>query len=493
MVISEGDRMIGRIVIVSGILDRDKVVRYLKEKQRLAPAKSFGLFLLERGYINRPQYEAVMAVKRDLEKEQVGKEHPDAAGSSLLRKVDMLLEELGIEEGVDEVARLQIERPPFPTSPPVDVEYLEEDVSHLRGAGLDAFLKFAREIGASDLHFTSGSPPFVRLFGRFFFLLHPVLQIEEAKLRLTGIMTDEQIVRLVEKKSIDFAYEAEHGRYRANIFLHHRGIGGSFRIIPSRIPTLEELNLPPVLRKFTTYPHGIVLITGPAGCGKSSTLAALVEIINEQRSEHIVMIEDPIEFVHKSKNCNVTQRETGRDTVDFHIALRASLREDPDVIVVGELRDLETISMAVTAAETGHLVFGTLHTTNAVRTVDRMLDVFPPREQPQIRAMLSESLRGVISQRLLPRVDGDGMVPAVEILFNTPAVANLIREKKTFQIPSVMQTSKKEGMMVMDDSIAELLSKGIVGLETALQHAEDVERFRSLQRKAGETRSGEGG
>lgn len=482
MVISESDRLLGRIVMVSGILNRKEVIRCLREKQRIAPAKSFALYLLERGYITRPQYEAVMAVKRDVEKEQVGEVHPDAAGSTLLRKVDMLLEELGKEK----VEELKIERPPFPTSPPVDVDYLEEDVSHLRGAGLDAFLEFAREVGASDFHFSSGSPPFVRLYGRFFFLLHPVVRIEEAKARLMSIMTDEQVHTLVERKSVDFAYETDHGRYRVNVFLHHRGIGGSFRIVPSRIPTLEELNLPSTLRKFTTYPHGIVLITGPSGCGKSSTLAALIEIINEERSDHIVMIEDPIEFIHKSKNCNVTQREVGRDTVDFHIALRASLREDPDVIVVGELRDLETISMAVTAAETGHLVFGTLHTTNAMLTVDRMLDVFPPREQPQIRAMLSESLRGVISQRLLPRADGLGMVPAVEILFNNSAVTNLIREKKTYQIPSTMQTSKKEGMVTMDDSIAELLKKGIISLETALQHAEDVERFRTLRSSGGE-------
>ena len=233
-----------------------------------------------------------------------------------------------------------------------------------------------------------------------------------------------------------------------------------------------------MVRKLTTYPHGIVLITGPAGCGKSTTLAALIEIINKERNDHIVMIEDPIEFVHKSMSCNVTQREVGRDTLNFHAALRSSLREDPDVIVVGELRDLETVSMAITAAETGHLVFGTLHTTNATRTVDRVLSVFPPREQHQIRAMLSESLRGVLSQQLIPSTDGVSRVLAYEILFNTPAVANLIREAKTFQIPTIIQTSRKDGMILMDDCLLELLKKGKISFETALFYAEDTDRIR---------------
>ncbi|MCX7703521.1 MAG: ATPase, T2SS/T4P/T4SS family, partial [Planctomycetota bacterium] len=349
--ISESDRMIGRIIIVAGILSREQVAKYLREKERFAPAKSFALYLLEKNFISRPQYEAIMTVKRDLEREQAGEVVADAAGSSLFDKVDMLLEKLGIEaESSEDVRNFVIERPRFSTAAPTEVDYLEEDVSHLRGAGLDMFLEFARTLGASDLHFGSGSPPFVRINGRFLFLRYPVLPIEEAKFRLMGIMSDEQIRLFLQRKSLDFAYAAEHGRYRANIFLHHRGIGGSFRIIPSKIPTIEELGLPPIVRKFTTYPHGIVLITGPSGCGKSSTLAALIEIINEERHNHIIMIEDPIEFIHKSRNCNVTQREVGRDTADFHTALRAALRENPDVIVVGEMRDLETISMAVTAA-----------------------------------------------------------------------------------------------------------------------------------------------
>lgn len=253
---------------------------------------------------------------------------------------------------------------------------------------------------------------------------------------------------------------------------------------------LQESDLLPVskylkqeLRRLTEYSHGIVLITGPAGCGKSTTMAALVDIINRERKDHIVMIEEPIEFVHESQGCNVTQREVRMHTESFHVALRASLREDPDVIVVGELRDLETISMAVTSAETGHLVFGTLHTTNATRTVDRILDVFPPREQEQIRSMVSESLRGAISQKLLPRADGQGRVPAVEVMFNTPAVANLIREHKTFQLPSVMQTSRKLGMRLMDDSIQELLTKGLIAREAAVYFAEDPSRFAAEKSK----------
>ena len=478
--ISEGDRLFGRIAIVSGYLSRNDVLRLLKEKQQKAPAVPFGLFLVEEGVITREQYDEIMGIRREIDKRRRNPVR-EAPTTELEQKVDALLEELGIEDEIGAAAdalEAEIEREPFPTEMPEDVEYLEGDFSHLEGAGLDEFLKTARELGASDFHYCSGSPPFLRIAGRFRFMPLPVLTLDDARMALLEIMTGEQRRRLFERCSLDFTYEAPHGRYRVNVFFHHRGIGGGFRIIDSRIRSLEELGLPPVVRKFTVYPHGLVLITGPAGSGKSTTLAALIEIINAERNDHIVMIEDPIEFVHESRSCNVTQREVGRDTLNFHVALRASLREDPDVIVVGEMRDLETVSMAITAAETGHLVFGTLHTTNATRTVDRILDVFPPREQPQIRAMLSESLRGVISQQLLPAADGNSRVLACEILFNTPAVANLIREAKTFQIPTIIQTSRKEGMLLMDDCILELLKKGRITLETALFYAEDPERVR---------------
>ncbi|HZN56433.1 MAG TPA: type IV pilus twitching motility protein PilT, partial [Planctomycetota bacterium] len=240
----------------------------------------------------------------------------------------------------------------------------------------------------------------------------------------------------------------------------------------------EDLHLPPVLRRFTEYRQGIVLITGPAGAGKTATMAALVDIINEKQHDHIVTVEEPIEYIIESKNCNVSQRNVRVHTDTFASALRSAMRADPDYICVGEMRDLETMSMAITAAETGHLVFGTLHTTNAVRSIDRLIDVFPPKEQDQIRAMVSESMRGVISQQLVPRADGLGREPALEIMFATSAVANMIRERKTFQLPSVLQTGTKLGMTTMDDSIGELLKQKIITRETAHYYAESPERFK---------------
>ncbi len=475
--ISEGDRLFGRIAIVSGYLTRQQVLLLLKEKQQKAPSKPFGLFLVDSGVLTRRQYEEVTGIRRDIERKPP--DEREASVTALERKVEALLDELGVEGSTPgEPETLVVEREPFDTKMPEEVEYLEEDVSHLTGASLDEYLRFARATGASDFHYQSGSPPFVRVAGSFRFLRLPVLAIDEAKDRLMGLMESRHRRRFVEAKAVDFTYATAHGRYRVNVFLHHRGVGGVFRVIEDAPRSLEDLNLPPILRKFTTYPHGVVLVTGPAGCGKSTTLASLVDIVNEDRHDHIVMIEDPIEFIHPGKNCNVTQREVGRDTRGFHSALRASLREDPDVIVVGEMRDLETISMAITAAETGHLVFGTLHTTNATRTVDRMLDVFPPREQPQIRAMLSESLRGVVSQVLVPRADEAGRIPAVEILFNTPAVANIIREAKTYQLPGIIQTSGKQGMVLMDDSLVDLYRRGLVTLENALFYAEEPARIR---------------
>lgn len=362
--------------------------------------------------------------------------------------------------------------------PPADVEYLPEDYSSFLRGPIDSYLVVARELGASDLHFTVGSPPFLRIDGKLFFMRHPVVTAEMGQDKILGMLDEETREDFFKRKDVDFTYDLpEAGRYRTNIHMQRRGISAAFRVIYAKVRTLEELNLPPELRKLTEYSHGIVLITGPSGCGKSSTLAALVDIVNRERKDHIIIIEEPIEFVHECLGCNVTQREVRKHTESFHIALRASLREDPDVIVVGELRDLETISMAITSAETGHLVFGTLHTTNATRTVDRILDVFPPREQEQIRAMVSESLRGAISQQLLPRRDGKGRVPAVEVMFNTPAVANLIREHKTFQLPSMMQTGRKLGMKLMDDSILELLEAGRITRETAQYYAEDPSRF----------------
>jgi len=288
------------------------------------------------------------------------------------------------------------------------------------------------------------------------------------------MLDEEQWKELDEHMDIDFCLElGEKDRYRTNCYRQRKGLEAVFRIIPDQVPSLEDLHLPNSLTEFTQYNQGIVLVTGPSGCGKSATMAALVDLINQKRNDHIVTVEDPIEYIFKPAGCNVNQRHVRQHTETFYTALRSAMRADPDVIMVGEMRDVETISMAITAAETGHLVLATLHTTNAVRSIDRLIDVFPPREQEQIRAMVSESMRGVISQQLLPRKDGMGVEPALEIMFSTPAVGNLIREGKTYQLTSVLQTGKKQGMITMDDSIRALLRKGVVTPEVARFHAED--------------------
>jgi twitching motility protein PilT len=279
---------------------------------------------------------------------------------------------------------------------------------------------------------------------------------------------------------VDFAYTLPGvGRFRSNAYRQQRGLDAVFRAIPPIPPTLEQLGLPASLSRFANFHQGMVLLTGPAGCGKSSTLAALVNIINQERHDHIITIEDPIEYIHASKGCVVNQRQVGPHTGSFARALRAALREDPDIIAIGELRDLETISLALTAAETGHLVLATLHTNNAIRTVNRILGVFPPNQQEQIRTMVSESLRAVVSQRLVTRADGNGRVPALEVLVANKAVGNLIRENKTFQIRSVLQTGAAHGMCLLDASLADLVKNRIITREEALKHADEPQRFAS--------------
>lgn len=361
---------------------------------------------------------------------------------------------------------------------------LESDrIRELPGSDIHAYLGFAKQMGASDLHISSGAAPFLRLNGRIRQLQHPILTPEEGERILLPILGDRERKIFDETNDVDFAHQEEGiGRFRCNYFRHRKGVSGVFRVIGDKIPTLKELRLPKTLEKFTTIQQGIVLITGPAGCGKSSTMAALVDIINSKRKDHIVTVEDPIEYLFTSKKSNVTQRQVEVHTRSWGIALRAALREDPDVIMVGELRDLDTISTAVTAAETGHLVLGTLHTTNAARTVDRIIDIFPPKQQDQIRAMVSESIRGVICQQLVPTRDGKNVIPALEILIATPAVGNIIREKRTFQLVSIIQTGKLQGMRMMDDSIAQLLLKEVITREEAIFRAHDPKRFGTVRR-----------
>jgi twitching motility protein PilT len=454
------DVLFGKIAVKNRLVDVDKVRECLTLLDRGGNGGGLGKLLVQKGYLNASQYQAIANHLQKME--------GAASLSQALAAPPPTPRQAAAAAGAGTAAARPIHAR----------ELVQRDYSKLAGGPLDAYLEEARRIGASDFHFQVDAPPFVRLHGEIVYLKHPDLRPEDTQPRIFEILNDRQKEVFKKHNDLDFSYEAAHGRYRANVCRQRKGIDAVFRLIPSKVPTIEELHLPPVLKKFTEYRQGIVLITGPAGSGKTATMAALVDIINEKQHDHIVTVEEPIEYIIESKNCNVSQRNVRVHTDSFATALRSAMRADPDYIAVGEMRDLETMSMAITAAETGHLVFGTLHTTNAVRSIDRMIDVFPPKEQDQIRAMVSESMRGVVSQQLLPRADGLGREPALEIMFATPAVNNMIREKKTFQLPSVLQTGSKLGMITMDDSIAELLRAKVITRETAAFHAESPDRFK---------------
>jgi twitching motility protein PilT len=348
-------------------------------------------------------------------------------------------------------------------------------------AKIDAFFKLMHEQNASDLHLMASQPPALRIHGDIERVKYKVLENDELRAMLYEIAGEEKIKLFEETGDVDFGYEIPGlARYRANFFMQKNGVGAVFREIPSTIMNCEQLGLPPVISKLATLPRGLVLVTGPTGSGKSTTLAAIIDEANRKRSDHIITIEDPIEFVHKSRGCLVNQRELGLHTKSFTAALRGALREDPDVILVGEMRDLETISLAIEAASTGHLVFSTLHTTSAHKTVDRIVEVFPSEEQGQIRSTLADSIRAVISQTLFKRIDKRGRIPALEIMIATPAVRNLVRESKSHQIPSMVQTGKKYGMQLLDDAIMELYNKGKISGDDAYMKANEKGRFRPL-------------
>jgi twitching motility protein PilT len=345
-------------------------------------------------------------------------------------------------------------------------------------AKIDAFFKLMNEQGASDLHLVSGSQPILRVHGDMERVKFKALENDELKAMLYEIAPEDKIKVFEETGDIDFAYEIPNlARYRANFFQQKWGVGAVFREIPSNILTAEQLGLPPLITKFAMLEKGLVLVTGPTGSGKSTTLAAVVDYANKNRKDHILTVEDPVEFVHKSQSCVINHREVGIHTRSFASALRGALREDPDIILVGEMRDLETISLALEAASTGHLVFGTLHTQSAAKTVDRVIDVFPANQQAQIRTTLSESLKGVVAQNLFKRIDKRGRLAVLETLVVTPAVANLIREGKTFQIPSVIQTGKKYGMQSLDDAIMDALQAKKISAEDAFEKASVKDRF----------------
>ncbi len=345
-------------------------------------------------------------------------------------------------------------------------------------AQIDAFFKLMNDQGASDLHLMAGQQPVLRIQGDLERVKYRELDSDSLKAMLYEIAPEEKVKVFEETGDVDFAYEIPGlARYRANFFEQKNGVGAVFREIPSTVLTCEQLGLPPVVRKLASLPRGLVLVTGPTGSGKSTTLAAIIDEANKTRKDHILTIEDPIEFVHKSDKAIINHREVGLHTRSFAAALRGALREDPDIIMVGEMRDLETISLAIEASATGHLVFGTLHTTSAAKTVDRVIEVFPVTQQEQIRNTLADGLRAVVAQNLFKRIDKKARCAALEIMIATPAVRNLIRESKTFQIPSTIQTGKKYGMQTLDDAIMNFLNKKMISADDAYAKSNDKSKF----------------
>jgi twitching motility protein PilT len=348
-------------------------------------------------------------------------------------------------------------------------------------ARIDAFFKLMNDQGASDLHLMAGQQPALRIRGEIERVKYKVLDNNDLRSMIYEIAPEDKIKRFEETGDIDLGYEIPGlARYRCNFFMQRNGVGAVFRQIPNNIMSCEQLGLPSVIAKLAGLPRGLVIVTGPTGSGKSTTLAAIIDEANRLRKDHIITIEDPIEFVHESRGCIINQREVGVHTKSFSTALRGALREDPDIILVGEMRDLETMSLAIEAANTGHLVFTTLHTSSAMSTVDRIVEVFPAGQQSQIRSNLSDSIRAVISQVLFKRIDRKGRCPALEILIATPAVRNLIREAKTHQLSSSMQTGKKYGMQLLDDAIMTLYNRGWISAEDSYNKANEKQRFRPL-------------
>ncbi len=452
------DLLFGRIALHYKLVTREQLLAATEWQAREGSGRRLGEILVERGHLTPAQLEQLLAVQRDYVAKQQTQSAPVPPSS-----------------------------PPQPAAPQASSAPAASAVSAgAAGAdfqldaprALDRLLEHTLQSGASDLHVHSGSTLKLRTHGVLSELDPAPLDPRTAERMVMEILDPDQEEALRTRGQVDFAYTLPGvGRFRSNAYRQQRGIDAVFRAIPPHPPTLEQLGLPTSLARFANFHQGMVLLTGPAGCGKSSTLAALVNILNDERRDHIITIEDPIEYLHPSKQCVVNQRQVGPHTGSFARALRAALREDPDIIAIGELRDLETISLALTAAETGHLVLATLHTNNAIRTINRILGVFPPSQQDQIRTMVSESLRAVVSQRLVPVAYGTGRVPALEILVVNKAVGNLIRDNKTFQIKSVLQTGSSQGMCLLDNSLAELIKKGYISREEALKHAEEPQKL----------------
>lgn len=476
--------LLGRIAVQLKMIDLDQLNEAVRA-QELRPESSLGEVMVDTGLIVAKDLARLVAVQKDL----IAK-HEARKAAARKSQGPPVTPEAGVKGGPSKAAATSSGPPPAPGAGPEPVAQTSVSESAADGSGTlglaltspgDADLEMLHRVlasgqkrGASDIHLHAG--------GGLRFRIHGVLSEPESaefppetveRLVATSLAPAEQAV-LRRTGEIDFCFDLPGvGRFRANAYRQQRGFDVVFRSISARPPTLDELGLPSELARFTNYHQGMVLVTGPAGCGKSTTLAAMVNLINQEREEHILTVEDPIEVIHPSQRCLVNQRHAGKHTDSFARALRGALREDPDVIVIGELRDLETISLAMTAAETGHFVLASLHTNNAVRTINRMIGAFPPGEQGQVRTMLSESLRAVISQRLVPKADGEGRVPALEVLVINKAIGNLVREEKTVQIRSSIQTGKAHGMYLLEQSLNDLVAEGTITREAALGLAEE--------------------
>jgi len=439
---SSEKNLLGRLAVHYKLLTPEQLAETTLAQSRQVSPVPLGELWINAGWMTRAQLDKLLAVQREV------------------------------------LAKQSAAAPQTETTPAASAVDLEQtaagQISTRAGKRIDRILGYAVTQRASDIHILTAERVLMRADGDLRYAGDAPLDAAQVARLVEEVLNEEQQTRLGRDGQVDFAWTtAGKARFRGNAYRHQNGLGLVLRTIPIEIPTLGSLNLPNSLAKLTNHHQGLVLLTGPSGCGKSATLAALLRLINEERQDHIVTIEDPIEYLHSSLSSVVNQRQVGRDTGSFARALKAALREDPDVIAIGELRDLETIQLALTAAETGHLVLATLHTGSAIRTVDRIVGSFPSNQQSQIRTMLSESLRAVVSQRLVRRADGQGRVPALEILLGTRAVANLIREAKTFQLRSLLQTSSSHGMCLLDVSLAQLVRDGVVTRAEAVLHAED--------------------
>lgn len=432
--------LIGRLAIHFKMITKEQLLRCLREQNMKVPPDRLGQVLLEGGYITQSQLDQLLRKQEELKQRS-----PDKAPA---------------REAPAPAAVAARPRPPAAVHK--DLSEAPPSRSGIPGA-LWILLRDAHRDGASDIHFQSGSKPFIRRLGQVQMVGSEPLEQAVVIQLIEAMLDDAKIATLQKEGQVDGGWDIGDGlRCRYNCFEGVRGPGVVLRLVPMAIPTLEDLGLPSILARLTGFHQGLVLITGPAGCGKSSTVAALIQLMNEERKENILVLEDPTEFIYRPHACNIVQRQIPDHSASYASALRAALREDPDVIVIGEMRDLETVSLALSAAETGHLVLGTMHTRDVAGTVERVIGIFPPDQQGQVRSMLSESLRGVVSQKLLKRAEGKGRVPAVEILFNNHAVGNLIRENRTFQLGNILQMSHSQGMCSMKDSLAQLQKAGLV-------------------------------